>query len=282
MTGANGMLGTDLCAVLEESHEVHGYDIDDFSIVDAKRTAAVVSEVSPSIIVHAAAFTDVDGCEDDRHKATRVNTLGTANVARAAREAGCFLVFISTDYVFDGSKGSPYKETDEPRPINHYGLTKVYGEMIIRDLAPRHLVVRTSWLFGPNGKNFVDTIIEKASKNGSVRVVDDQRGCPTYTYHLAAGLRDVIAKGLEGTVHLTNSGDATWFDLARCAIETAGIDAEITPVGTSAFPTKARRPAYTVLASDVLGKAGIEPLPPWECGLREYLIRQGLIKDEGG
>lgn len=276
------MLGTDLCAVLEGSHEVHGYDIDDFSIVDVERTCAVVSEVSPSVIVHAAAFTDVDGCEDERYRASVVNVLGTTNVAQAAREAGCLLVYISTDYVFDGSKGSPYTETDELNPINRYGLTKAQGEMCVRDHAPRHLVVRTSWLFGPNGKNFVDTIIEKASKNGSVRVVDDQRGCPTYTYHLAKGLMDVIEKGLEGIVHLTNSGDATWFDLARCAIETAGIDAEITPVKTSEFPTKAGRPAYTVLASDVLDKAGIKPLPPWERGVREHLVRRGVIKAEGG
>ena len=275
-------MGTDLCSVLEESHEVHGYDIDDFDIVDAKRTAAVMSEVSPSLIVHAAAFTNVDACEEEKDEAFRVNTRGTESLARAAREAGCLLVYISTDYVFDGSKGSPYTEADTPGPINYYGLTKFYGEKHVRDLVPRHLVVRTSWLFGPNGRNFVDTITEKASKNGSVRVVDDQRGCPTYTYHLATGLRDVIAKGLEGIVHLTNSGDATWFDLARCAIETAGIDAEITPVKTSEFPTRAARPAYTVLASDVLEKAGIKPLPPWERGVREHLARQGLLKNEGG
>jgi len=274
-------LGTDLCAVLEENHEVHGYDIGDFDIGDAERTAAAVSEVSPSLIVHAAAFADVDACEDERDKAFRVNAEGTRNVARAAREAGCFLVYVSTDYVFDGTKGTAYTETDEPGPINYYGLTKFYGEKHVRELAPRHLVVRTSWLFGPNGRNFVDTITEKALKTGKVRVVCDQRGCPTYTYHLASGLMAVIDKSLEGTVHLTNSGDATWFDLAKCAIETAGINAEITPVETAAYPTKARRPLYTVLADDVLGKAGIKPLPPWEHAVREHLARRGLIKDEG-
>lgn len=275
------MLGADLCSVLKENHEVHGYDIDDFDIVDAERTAAVVSEVSPSVIVHAAAFTDVDACEDEREKALRVNAGGTENMARAARETGSLLVYISTDYVFDGFKASPYTETDTPGPINYYGLTKFYGEKHVRDLAPRHLIVRTSWLFGPNGKNFVDTMTEKASKTGSLRVVDDQRGCPTYTYHLATGLSAVIDKRLEGIVHLTNSGEATWFDLARCAIETAGIGAEITPVETPAFPTRARRPSYTVLASDVLGKAGIRPLPPWEHAVREHLVRRGLVKDEG-
>jgi dTDP-4-dehydrorhamnose reductase len=276
------MLGTDLCSVLRENHEVHGYDIGDFDIVDAERTAAVVHEILPSVIVHAAAFTNVDACEDEREKALRVNARGTENMARAARETGSFLVYISTDYVFDGSKASPYTEMDAPGPINYYGLTKFYGEEYVRDLAPKYLVVRTSWLFGPNGKNFVDTIIEKASTTGSLMVVDDQRGCPTYTHHLATGLGAVIDKRLEGMVHLTNSGDATWFELARYAIETAGIDAAITPVETAAFPTRARRPPYTVLASDVLGKAGIGPLPPWEHAVRAHLVRRGFVKDGGG
>jgi len=282
VTGAEGMLGTDLCSLLAQEYEVRGYDIGDFDITDPEDTASVVQKISPAVIVHTAAFTDVDACEDERDKALRVNAGGAENMARAACETGGRLVYISTDYVFDGAKRSPYTETDKPGPINYYGLTKFYGEKRVRELAPRHLIVRTSWLFGPNGKNFVDTIVEKASSTGSLRVVADQHGCPTYTAHLAEGLRAVIDKGLEGTLHLANSGDATWFDLAKCAVETAGIDAEITPVETAAWPTRARRPAYTVLASDVVGKAGIKPLPHWKDGVRDHLARRGFLKNGDG
>jgi dTDP-4-dehydrorhamnose reductase len=275
------MLGTDLCSVLGRDYEVRGYDLDDFDIVDAGRTSAAVREISPSVIIHAAAFTDVDGCEDDKERALLVNSTGTENVAKAAREAGCFMVYMSTDYVFDGSKASPYTEADSPRPINHYGLTKYYGEKYVFEIVPAHLVVRTSWLFGPNGRNFVDTIIGKALKTGSLRVVSDQRGCPTYTRHLAVGIGAVIERGLQGIVHLTNSGDATWFDLAEYALETAGIRARITAVDTGAYPTRARRPAYTVLGSDVSGKAGVKPLPHWKQGVKEHLARRELMKDEG-
>jgi dTDP-4-dehydrorhamnose reductase len=281
VTGAKGMLGIDLCSILEEAHEVEGYDIDDFDITDAGQTSAAVLEVSPSVIVHAAAFTGVDACEEARDRAFRVNVGGSENVARAAAEAGCLLVYLSTDYVFEGSKATPYTETDAPGPINYYGLTKLQGEDIVRDLTSRHLIVRTSWLFGPNGKNFVDTITTKALETGSLKVVDDQRGCPTYTYDLAKGLRAVIEKGMEGTVHLTNRGSATWFELARYTIETAEIDADIEPIETAAWPTKAKRPAYTVMASDVLGEAGVEPLPPWEHGVVEHLARRGFPKDKG-
>ena len=282
VTGAKGMLGTDLCSVLGEHHEVRGYDIDDFSITDCRRTAEAVLEFAPAVIVHAAAFTDVEACEDKKQWAMLINKVGTANVARAACEVDSLLIYMSTDYVFDGSKGSPYVESDPPRPVNQYGLTKLQGEIVVHDLAPKHLVARTSWLFGPNGRNFVDRIITKASESGSLRVVDDQRGCPTYAYHLARGIEAVIQRGLEGTVHLTNSGDATWYDLAKCAVEMAGIDAEITPIETSQWPTKARRPAYTVLASDVLDKAGIEPLPHWKEGVRDHLERRGMLKEAGG
>jgi dTDP-4-dehydrorhamnose reductase len=232
------------------------------------------------VIVHTAAFTDVEACEEKREEAFRINATGTGNVAKASGRAGSLLIYISTDYVFNGSKRSPYKEVDEPDPINYYGLTKLQGENRVRGLAARHLIVRTSWLFGPNGKNFVDTILGKASGVESLKVVDDQRGSPTYTGDLARGIKSLIEGELEGVVHLTNSGDATWFELARCATGLAGLDVEIEPVQSAAYPTKARRPSYSVLASDVLERAGIEPLPPWEQGVKDHMMRRGLLEDE--
>lgn len=275
------MLGTDVCSVLGEAHEICGYDIGDFDIADAYHTAGVVLEVSPSVIVHTAAFTDVEACEDEREKALRINATGTMNIAKASSQAGCLLIYLSTDYVFDGSKRSPYKEVDTPDPINHYGFTKLQGENHVRDLAPRYLIVRTSWLFGPNGRNFVDTILDKASRSGSLRVVNDQRGNPTYSRDLAKGIRSLIEREVEGIVHLTNSGDATWFDLAKYATGLAGLDVEIEPVESAAYPTKARRPPYSVLASDVLAGVGIDPLPPWEQGVKDHMVRRGLLNNKG-
>jgi dTDP-4-dehydrorhamnose reductase len=275
------MLGTDVCEVLGSEHEVHGYDIGDFDIGDAPAAARVVEDLSPSVIVHTAAFTDVDACETERERAYRANVLGTRNLAEISRESDCLLVYVSTDYVFDGSKGRPYTESDQPNPINYYGLTKLEGENHVRKLSPRHLILRTSWLFGPNGKNFVDTILKKASGGGKLRVVNDQRGCPTYTWDLATGIRASIERGLEGLLHLTNAGDATWFELARHAVDLAGMDIEIEAVGSDAYPTKARRPRYSVLASDGLRQAGLEPLPEWKQGVRDHLKRKGMLGGQG-
>jgi dTDP-4-dehydrorhamnose reductase len=198
------------------------------------------------------------------------------NVAAGAREVDAYLVYVSTDYVFDGRKCEPYLEIDEPRPLNFYGLTKLYGERYVRELTTRHLIIRTSWLFGPNGKNFIDTIIAAASSGAKLTVVNDQRGCPTYTLDLARGMSGAIEKTLEGIVHITNSGDATWSGLAECALEMAGIPAVVEPVPSELYPTRALRPRYSVLGSLVLGPSGVAALPPWKEGLRDHLRRRGL------
>jgi dTDP-4-dehydrorhamnose reductase len=200
------------------------------------------------------------------------------NVARAARVVNAHLIYISTDYVFDGTKTQPYIETDEPHPINYYGLTKLYGEIYVKDLTLRHLIIRTSWLFGPNGKNFVDTIVAKAASGQALRVVDDQCGCPTYTLDLARGIGRVLEHRLEGTVHITNTGQTTWFGLAKYAIEAAGLQAGIEPVSSREFRTKAERPAYSILASPVMEASGIEPLPSWQAAVRDHLRRKGMLK----
>jgi dTDP-4-dehydrorhamnose reductase len=276
------MLGSDVCEVLAEGHEVAAFDIEDFDVTDYEATAKAVQTVAPDVILHLAAFTDVEACEDEDNRllAYQLNARGTEFVAVAASEPGSRLVYVSTDYVFDGTKGEPYTETDTPNPINAYGKTKLVGEAFCQ-FAPSHLIVRTSWLFGPNGRNFVDRIVAKASKKGRVSVVDDQEGCPTYTTDLAYAIRQVIELGLEGVVHLTNSGTATWFDLASHAIQLSGIDAEVMPVDSAAYPTKAKRPRCTVLGSTVTGPAGVAPLPAWQDGVRRHLLRRGLLKGSG-
>ena len=277
VTGAGGMLGRDLVSVLEAEHEVMARDLADFDVTDHDATVRAVSEARPEVVVHLAAFTDVEACEDNRQQAFRLNALGSMNVAAGAREVGAYLVYLSTDYVFDGRKSEPYLEIDEPRPLNFYGLTKLYGERYVRELTTRHLIVRTSWLFGPNGRNFVDTIVAKASRGTRLIVVSDQRGCPTYTLDLAKGIAAVVAKGLEGVVHITNTGSTTWYDLARLALELAGIAAPVEQVSSGQYPTKARRPAYSVLASLVLEPSGIGALPSWQDGVKDHLRRKGML-----
>jgi dTDP-4-dehydrorhamnose reductase len=281
VTGAGGMLGTDLCTVLEPDNDVVARDVADFDIADHDATVEAIADAHPQAIVHAAAFTDVEACEDKRQEAFRSNALGSMNVAAGAREAGAYLVYMSTDYVFDGRKREPYVEFDEPRPLNFYGLTKLYGERYVRELTTRHLIVRTSWLFGPNGRNFIDTIVAKASAGDTLKVVNDQRACPTYTMDLARALAAAIAKGLEGVIHITNSGEATWFDLAAEALRLAGIGTQIEPVATELYPVKAKRPAYSVLGSLVMESCGIAALPSWAEGVKDHLRRKGLLAPAG-
>jgi dTDP-4-dehydrorhamnose reductase len=274
VTGAKGMLGTDVCDVLAKNHEVIPRDIDDFDITNLEATVRAFRSIGAEVTIHLAAFTDVEACEDRRTHAFRCNGLATMYVAKAARQIGSRLIYLSTDYVFDGTKREPYLETDPPAPINFYGLTKLYGEAYVRQLMPEHLIIRTSWLFGPNGRNFIDTILAKARQGEPLRVVDDQRGCPTYTLDLARGLANALEAGLEGTLHMTNSGDTTWFGLAEHALALAGIAVDIRPVTTDAYPSKARRPANSVLASLVGDAAGLEPLPGWQDALKHHLDRK--------
>lgn len=280
VTGARGMLGSDLCQVLDSDFQVYGFDIEDFDIVDEQATMHWALKIEPDVIFHLAAYTNVDGSEDNRETAFAVNAIGTQNISRAARNSNSRLIYLSTDYVFDGTKGEPYVETDEPNPINYYGLTKLYGELYVAQLTLHHLIVRTSWLFGPNGKNFVDTIIAKAEAGESLKVVNDQHGCPTYTLHLARALREAMESNLEGIIHLTNAGATTWYELAIYALNSAGVSADVKPVSSRAYPTKAKRPAYSVLSSSVAGSSSIRELPPWQDGVRDHLRRRKKLREE--
>lgn len=278
VTGARGMLGSDLCDVLSREFEVYGVDIDDFDIADEGATFNTIIGIHPDTIVHLAAYTDVEGSETNPDKAFLVNGAGTLNVARAAREIDAYLIYLSTDYVFDGAKSQPYVEIDPINPLSIYGLSKAYGEMYASRVTRRNLIVRTSWLFGPNGANFVDKVIKQAESGSPIRVVNDQRGCPTYTMHLALSIREVIKRKIEGILHIVGTGETTWFDFARMALDLAGIEVEIQPVPTEAYPAKAKRPRYSVLSSVMLSSFGLKELPSWKEGLKEHLRRDGRLK----
>lgn len=269
VTGSEGMLGRDIGRVFSDIELVSfTYETLDITVLD--EVVERISEVRPDYVINAAAFTDVDRCESDPDLAYRVNGLGARNIAIACEEAGCPVVQISTDYVFDGEKNGPYNEWDDTNPVNQYGLSKLMGERFVTSLTNRYYVVRTSWLYGKNGKNFVDTIGRLLSERDGIDVVHDQVGSPTYTEDLAKKLKEIIGKGY-GTYHVTNSGRCSWYEFAVAIARMKGIGKRITPVTSGMFKRPAKRPANSVLGHTMLRLEGLGEMRHWEEALAEYL-----------
>jgi dTDP-4-dehydrorhamnose reductase len=266
VTGAGGMLGQAVVAAARrEGHHVVAAPRSQLDVTDADAVLRAVRDAAPGVVVNCAAWTDVDGAQDHEDAALRVNGAGAGNVARAAEAAGAFLVHVSTDYVFDGSKDGPYVETDPVAPLGAYGRTKLAGEQAV---GPDHAIARTAWLFGTGGKNFVDTMLAVGPRRGEVAVVTDQVGCPTWTGHLAPALLEVARRREPGLHHLAGAGACSWFDLAREVFARAGLEVHVAPTTSEAFSRPAPRPANSVLAS-----TRPEPvvLPPWQDGVREHV-----------
>jgi dTDP-4-dehydrorhamnose reductase len=275
VVGAAGMLGTDLTRVAEAAgHEVAGVDLPDIDITDAAGTARVVGEHAPDVVLNCAAFTDVDGAEEHEDTAKLVNGEGAENVAAAARQAGARVIYISTDYVFDGEKRDPYVESDPTGPRTAYGRTKLAGEWLTASGNPDYVIARTAWLFGANGKNFVETMLSVGPARGELKVVNDQVGCPTWTGHLAEALVELAGGELTGVVHTAGAGTCSWYEFAVEIFEQAGVEGvTVNPCTTEEFPRPAPRPAYSVLASE----RGAPVLPDWREGLRGYLAERGAV-----
>jgi dTDP-4-dehydrorhamnose reductase len=272
IVGSRGMLGTDLMETHHPGHKVIGLDLPDIDITSLERCFAVVEQFRPKLIINAAAFTRVDDCEAQPHKAFLVNGDGAGNLARAAASSGSVFVHYSTDYVFDGLKKEAYLEMDSPNPLSVYGKSKLAGEDMVRRYCPNHLILRTSWLFGRNGANFIRTIVNAAKQGAHLRVVNDQEGSPTYSKDLASFTRKMIESGCRGTYHVTNSGSCTWFDLASRALEWAGLqDVPMVPVSTSEFQRPAPRPPNSHLANARLKREGFPGMRLWEEAAREYV-----------
>lgn len=268
VTGANGMLGHDLMAVLEG--DVRGLDLPEIDITSLESVRRTLLTLKPAVIVNAAAYTDVDGCESNIDTALAVNGEGVGLLALTAREIGAKLVQISTDYVFDGSKGTPYLEDDLQKPLSVYGESKLAGEMNAA-MAPDHLVVRTQWLYGIHGKNFVETMIRLGSEKSELTVVDDQIGSPTFTKDLAMAIKELIEKGCSGTYHAANSGFCSWNGFARAIFEEQGQSVTVNPMTTEELNRPARRPLYSTLdCSKLTADTGFVPRP-WREALKEYL-----------
>jgi dTDP-4-dehydrorhamnose reductase len=271
--GATGLLGK---ALMPEwtGDDIVGLGSRDVDIRDAGRAREVVSDVRPDWIVLAAAYTNVDGCETNQELAFSVNRDGPVNVAQAARDSGANLLFLSSDYVFDGKKTSPY-EVDDPRnPQSVYGHSKAQAEVRLLEVLPGCCIARTSWLYGTGGKCFPDTILKLAATRPSLDVVNDQRGCPTYSVDLARGIIQLCRKNASGIVHVTNWENCSWFEFAQEVVKGAGLTTEVNPVSSEQMARPAPRPAYSVLSATSLQKYGIE-MPDWKDALKRYLAERG-------
>jgi dTDP-4-dehydrorhamnose reductase len=274
VTGAAGMLGHDVIAAAERAgHDVIPLSRAQLDVRDRAAVRAAVASARPDVVVNCAAWTDVDGAEAEEEAATAINGAGAGNVAAAAADAGAFLVHVSTDYVFDGTSGAPYVESSPTSPLNAYGRSKLAGEAAVAAAAPgRHAIVRTSWLFGRAGRNFVATMLGLARERDELTVVDDQVGCPTFTGHLAVALVDIAERRLDGVRHVAGGGACSWHDLAAAAFAATGAEIALERGTTAALGRPAPRPAYSVLRSE---RPDTPVLPPWEDGLHAYL-EQGV------
>ena len=268
VTGAQGQLGTDLRQVLC-SHQVTPLDLTTFDLTDPGCARAIV-EAEPEVVIHAGAYTDVDGAEGNPSLAMAVNALGTERVADAAATVGARLIYISTDYVFDGLGTRPYVETDPPNPINVYAESKRAGELKALAGCENTLVIRTAWLYGHQGKNFVKTILQLAAERPGLKVVADQRGCPTFAEDLAGLIGKLVAHPVRGLLHVTNEGDCTWHDFASEIVRLAGRRIPVEPITTAETSRPAKRPAYSVLSPSRLHQLGFR-MPAWQDGLERFV-----------
>ena len=261
--------------------EAVGFAHEDLDVGDEADVASTISSLRPDWVINTAAFHRVDDCETEPALTFGVNAVGALNVARAASDAGSGVVFYSTDYVFGGQeRGRPYEEGDETRPLSVYGASKVAGELLVGQANARHLVVRSAGLYGTatsrKGWTFPELMINKARADGVVRVVTDQVLSPTFTADLASKTKELIEHDATGLFHLTNAGECSWFEFARRALDLAGVEAEMEPIGTAQLNQRARRPSYSALATSRLEETGLAPMRPWQDALEDYLLAKGM------
>ena len=269
VTGAAGMLGRDVVAAAEGAgHDVTGLARRDLDIADPDAVRAAVRAARPDAVVNCAAWTDVDGAEEHEAEATLINASGAAHVAALAP----YVVHVSSDYVFDGTASEPYAEGDATGPAGAYGRSKLAGELAVA-AAGDHAIVRSSWLFGVHGRNFVATMLRLAEDRDEVNVVADQIGCPTFSGHFAPALVEIAERRLTGVLHVAGGGWCSWFELAQATFEEAGVDCTVHPVTTAEFPRPAPRPPWSVLGST---RPDAPLLPPWREGLSAYLRSEVL------
>lgn len=272
VTGAGGMLAADLVPVLQAArHEVVACGRERLDVRDAQQARAVLEAERPAVVIHCAAYTNVDGAEADPEAAFLVNRDGARHVAAACRAVGAAMVYVSTDYVFDGTAREPYRVDAPPNPLGVYGKSKLAGELAVREALEAHFIVRTSWLYGRGGKNFVDTMRRLGREKPELAVVDDQLGSPTWTQPLAEAIAHLIATTRYGVYHATGQGSCSWCGLTREIMALEGLATPVRPITTAELGRPAPRPLYSVLDNSALAAAGVPLLPRWEESLARYL-----------
>lgn len=272
VTGVNGQLGHDVMAQLKEMDlDVIAPKRDEFDLTNSDQVKKYIIKEKPDIIIHCAAYTAVDKAEDEKDLCYSVNVEGTRTLAEASKEINAKVVYISTEYVFDGLEQDPHSEEKETNPINYYGYTKEQGEKIVRELIDKHFVVRTSWVYGLNGNNFVRTMLRLTESRNEINVVSDQIGTPTYTKDLAEFIVDLIHTKEYGTYHGVNEGYCSWYEFAKVIFEKCGIDMTVNPITTEEYPTRAKRPLNSRLSKENTEKAGIDKMPHWEDSLARFI-----------
>lgn len=273
VTGAGGQLGKELMLLDAPPHiQIHGAGRDQLDITDAEQCRQLLASYTPDAVLHCAAYTAVDKAESEPDAAYLVNQIGTRNVALAAKACGAKLCYISTDYVFDGQGNVPYEEHDAVNPQTVYGKSKLAGEQEVQSIMDRAYIVRTSWVFGQYGSNFVRTILKLASERGELQVVSDQIGSPTYTLDLARFLIELVQTEYYGIYHASNQGACSWYDFAKEIVHESGMHTvKLHPCATSAFPRPAARPAYSVMRHGAIEKHGLTDLRPWQEALHHYI-----------
>jgi dTDP-4-dehydrorhamnose reductase len=274
VTGAGGALGRAFLAATPAGHEVHGFARRGLDVRSFDAVSEAIEPLAPDVIMHFAAMTEVDACEEEPQRAAETNVLGSFNVAIAARRTGALLVALSTDYVFDGEKGEPYQESDRPNPLSIYALTKLAGERAAQAAGPELIIVRTAWVFG-SGSDFVATAVRKLRAGEEVGGIVDQTGSPTHVAHLAERLLPVAASGVRGVVHLAGPEAVTWYDVLTRARRLGGLPGEVTEQKADELGRRAPRPANSALTSTVLPGAGVPPMPPLDDAIRKVLADVG-------
>lgn len=271
VTGVRGQLGHDIVNECKKSNiEAVGVDIEEMDITDADKVEVVIKSGNYDAVIHCAAWTAVDKAEEEVELCAKVNIDGTKNIVKVCKELDIPMMYFSTDYVFDGQGKSEWKEYDERNPLNVYGQTKYEGELAVETLN-KYFIVRIAWVFGINGNNFIKTMLRLGKEHGTVSVVDDQIGSPTYTYDLAKLCVEMIKTNKYGIYHATNEGLCSWYEFACEIFKQAEMDVEVIPVNSEAFPAKAKRPSNSRMSKEMLDKNGFRRLPTWQDALKRYL-----------
>ena len=272
VTGVKGQLGYDVMNELKKrGHTGIGVDIEEMDITDPAACEKVITEANVEAVIHCAAYTAVDAAEDNAELCTRVNGYGTENIASVCEKLNLKMMYISTDYVFDGQGTRPWEPDDERHPLNVYGQSKYEGELAVTNHVKKFFIVRIAWVFGVNGKNFIKTMLRLGKERGAVSVVSDQIGSPTYTYDLAVLLVDMIETEKYGFYHATNKGLCSWYEFAVEIFRQAGMDVKVTPVTSEEYPAKAKRPFNSRMSKEKLTENGFRKLPAWQDALKRYL-----------